>query len=169
MCADKNLILNDSDDGERFYNSSSQVKHSYSQNTQQNPVISRNFTSSGLNNQTSTLNFLRGNSNYDQTKQTKFQPEENNTSKPNYLEKIKTMNAMNSAQNSMKMPSTLLYSKKAETFDQTQNEDSSQPKTFETSNTGFNAMKRPDSSGGMNRPGSSQSQSNLYLFFFISQ
>lgn len=168
MCADKNLILNDSDDGEHFYNSSSNAKHSYSQSSKQNPIISRNFTSSGLNNQPSTLKFLRGNSNYDETKQTKYEQEENNTAKPNYLEKIKTMNAMNSAQNANKMPSTLLYSKKAETFEQNQHEDGPITKTFETSTTGFNAMKRPDSSGGINRPGSSQSQSNLYLkFFFI--
>lgn len=162
------MLLNENDDNDfsqPFYQKSSSISKTNSyQNTNQNYMVSRNFPSSD----NKGMGFMKGGlSGQDSGNSNPYGNSQNETNnpKPNYLDKIKTLNSMNSNPNSgnaFKNISSASLVRKEDSYDH--NEGQMNQKFEETTITNFNPinpMQRPPSSSGLQRPGSSQSQANL--------
>ena len=164
---EQNININEEDDNDFSSNTHGNMnsKPFFGQNNKA-PFIGRTFTSSEKK---PNLNFLKGSNSIKEPQQNPQTQDINNT-KPNYLEKIRNLNSMNNAQtttnllrnsssyqkNQEQQPYGTSYIKKEETVQN--NEDIVNSNSTMMSNANeYNPMKRPDSSGGMIRPQSSQS------------
>ncbi len=158
------MLLDDSDDinfSSQNQNQSSTSKPFFNQ-PKKDSFIGRNTGTSEVM-KPSTYNFMKPTSNNEfQSNNQEF------NAKPNYLNKIKTLNSMNATQNSNTVfrPSQTFSTKKEEPYENENTGKQVQENPLSYSNTNkneYNPMQRPNSSGiGMGmRPQSSQSSANM--------
>ena len=156
------MLIDESDDNNfssQNFNKSSSSKPFFNQ-PNKDPFIGRNSGSSEIT-KPSSYNFMKPTSNNEFQSNT-----QDFTAKPNYLDRIKTLNSMNATTNSNTMfrPNQTFSTKKEEP---SENENASklvQENPLNYSNTNKNEnnpMQRPNSSGIGMRPQSSQSTANM--------